>query len=304
MVNSTLPNRQERLEFLDSFIRPRRNTFFAEDVCTLEISNRTTNFTREELWQLAFLDAHSAADLREEAACCPDKDQLIKQVDFLNALKTFKPEFGVQNEALQAIMPNGYIMFTNQDLPRYDYCEGLSCQLIEGDPKSGLSTVAAQTALESNFPYINIIKPADRLWQDEEDRCQYIRNMFKNAYVSRRSSVILDDLERLIDYDAVGKRYSRKILQKLMVLLRTQPPRGHELLINILCIMAVMEASKRFEPEELRQIEAAMEGQNISIGIKRLLDLITWVNPLKPDRRVAKFLEKMGQAMGWGDLRA
>jgi len=64
-------------------------------------------------------------------------------------------------------------------------------------------------------------------------------------------------------------------------------------------LMVIVEASKRFEPEELRQIEIAMDGRNVSIGIKRLLDLIAWVNSLNPDRRAAKLLKKLGEAMGW-----
>lgn len=64
-------------------------------------------------------------------------------------------------------------------------------------------------------------------------------------------------------------------------------------------ILSVAVASQRFEREELLAIEAAIVDKPISIGIKRLLDLIIWVNPLKPDRRVAKFLERMGAEMGW-----
>ncbi|XP_017001233.2 vesicle-fusing ATPase 2 [Drosophila takahashii] len=332
MVDSTLLNLDERVEFVGSLIKTIGNFFFADDVCPQEIASRTVNFTRDELRQLVLREVYIAASLRREVTCSPDEDQRIKQVDFLTALQAIKPRFGVQEEALQETMSHGYIQ-TDQDLPRYEHFEGLSCQLIEGDAKSGLSTVAVQIALEGDFPYINIIKPADLLGKDEEETCRHIENILKDACVSPQSCVIVDDFERVLHFRAVGKRYSEKILQTLMVLLRKQPPRGHGLLI--LCtsnrrdvleelgllsvftavrhvpnlsrpdhIMAVMEALKRFEPEEMRHIEAAMEGRNISMGIKRLLELITFVNPLRPDRRAAKFLEKMGEAMGWEDLRA
>ncbi|KAH8288906.1 hypothetical protein KR054_011671 [Drosophila jambulina] len=206
---------------------------------------------------------------------------------------------------------------------------GLFCHLIEGPPMSGKSAIAARFAEKSNVPFVNAILPADLLEASPAEKCRYIRELLEDAYVSQDSIVIIDNLERLLEYASLGeKSYSNEVLQTLMVLLKKQPPRGHRL--NILCtssrrdvledlgmlsvftsvihvpnlcgpdqILSVAEASQHFEREELRAIEAAIVDKPISIGIKRLLDLITWVNPLKPERRVAKFLEKMGAEMGW-----
>ena len=45
------------------------------------------------------------------------------------------------------------------------------------------------------------------------------------------SIIVLDDLERLLEYVAIGPRFSNTILQVLLVLLKKQPPQGRRLLV-------------------------------------------------------------------------
>ena len=51
------------------------------------------------------------------------------------------------------------------------------------------------------------------------------------AAQSPLSLIILDDLERLIEYTPTGPRFSNMILQTLLVLLKRPPPPGHRLLV-------------------------------------------------------------------------
>ena len=48
--------------------------------------------------------------------------------------------------------------------------------------------------------------------------------MFADAYKSVKSVVVVDDIERLIDYNEIGYRYSNVILQALLVLFKKRPP--------------------------------------------------------------------------------
>ena len=45
------------------------------------------------------------------------------------------------------------------------------------------------------------------------------------------SCVLVDSLERLLDYGPIGPRYSNLTLQALLVLLKKNPPKGRRLLI-------------------------------------------------------------------------
>ncbi|XP_043654581.1 vesicle-fusing ATPase 2 [Drosophila teissieri] len=332
MVNIILPNDEERLNLLDSRIKRLHDMKLAGDVCPHEIAMKTQNFTEDELRQLVLVALHEAI-VRNHVTGYTEGLQ-VSQVDLLAAVKIVQPRFGRQEEVLQQLMPYEYFCRSTNDAALDQESllltghPGLSCHLVEGKPKSGLTTVAAQMALNTDFPFVKYISSANLLGLSDSDKCQRIWEVLEDAHVSRRSCVIIDDLERIVGYGALGKQYSNELLRMLVVLLKKLPPRGHELLIicttnrrdvlqelgllslftsvrnvpNVSTpkeLLAIVEASKRFEPEELRQIKSAMEGRDVSIGIKRLLELIEWVNPITPERRPGKFLLKLGEAMGW-----
>lgn len=49
--------------------------------------------------------------------------------------------------------------------------------------------------------------------------------MFDDAYKSQLSCVVVDDIERLLDYVPIGPRFSNLVLQALLVLLKKAPPK-------------------------------------------------------------------------------
>jgi len=51
------------------------------------------------------------------------------------------------------------------------------------------------------------------------------------AYKSPLSLIVIDDLERLIEYIRVGPRFSNYVLQALLVLLKKPPPEDKRLLV-------------------------------------------------------------------------
>jgi len=64
------------------------------------------------------------------------------------------------------------------------------------------------------------------------------------------SIIILDDIERLLEYVAIGPRFSNSVLQTLLVLLKKQPPKGRKLLVlgttSAGAVMEDMEVSTTF----------------------------------------------------------
>lgn len=55
--------------------------------------------------------------------------------------------------------------------------------------------------------------------------------MFDDAYRSQLSCILVDNIERLIEYGPIGPRYSNIMLQALLVLLKNEPPKGKKLLV-------------------------------------------------------------------------
>lgn len=103
--------------------------------------------------------------------------------------------------------------------------------LLEGPPNSGKTALAAKLALMSDFPFVKICSPDDMVGFTESAKCLQIRKIFDDAYRSTLSCIVVDNLERLLDYGPIGPRYSNLTLQALLVLLKKQPPKGRKLLI-------------------------------------------------------------------------
>jgi vesicle-fusing ATPase len=108
---------------------------------------------------------------------------------------------------------------------------GLVSILLEGPPNSGKSALAAQLAKMSDFPFVKVCSPEDMVAFNEASKCMQIRKVFDDAYRSTLSCVLVDNIERLLDYGPIGPRYSNLTLQALLVLLKKQPPKGRKLLI-------------------------------------------------------------------------
>lgn len=52
-----------------------------------------------------------------------------------------------------------------------------------------------------------------------------IHKAFEDAYKSPMAILILDDIERLLEYVSIGPRFSNFVLQNLLVLLKRTPPK-------------------------------------------------------------------------------
>ena len=86
------------------------------------------------------------------------------------------------------------------------------------------------------------------------------------------SIIVLDDIERLLEYVAIGPRFSNGILQTLLVLLKKVPPQSRRLLVigttsagGVMQEMGVSAAFNfvlhvpRLREPEIKQVLAAMK---------------------------------------------
>jgi vesicle-fusing ATPase len=96
--------------------------------------------------------------------------------------------------------------------------------LLEGKNGCGKTALAAKLALESKFPYVKMISPENFVGYSEPGKISQIVKVFEDAYKSPLSLIILDDLERLIEFIHIGPRFSNPILQALLVLIKKRPP--------------------------------------------------------------------------------
>merc|ERR1719410_1680429 len=88
--------------------------------------------------------------------------------------------------------------------------------LLRGDMGSGKSAMAAFIANEiAKWPFIRIITADNYVGAADITVCAAINKIFTDAYKSKQSIIILDDVERLIGY-TMGPRFSNPVLQALL----------------------------------------------------------------------------------------
>jgi vesicle-fusing ATPase len=75
--------------------------------------------------------------------------------------------------------------------------------LLHGERGSGKTALATYCAVSSEFPLVRLIKASELIARAENQKCSHIYTVFEEAYRSPLSVIILDDIERLMDY--VGK---------------------------------------------------------------------------------------------------
>jgi vesicle-fusing ATPase len=93
--------------------------------------------------------------------------------------------------------------------------------LIEGGPGKGITAFATDLALHGDFSYIKFVNASLFIRRGEEGSASGMLGIFEDAHKSELSAIILDDVDRIIDYSSTGPRFSNRMLQALLVLLKS-----------------------------------------------------------------------------------
>lgn len=151
------------------------------------------------------------------------------------ALEEVKPAFGMDSKSLENSVRGGFYLYGSQMIDLHKTClefiksvqksekTTLLTVLLEGCNGSGKTAIAAKLAMESNFLYVKLISPEMFVGKPDFSKVQEIVKIFEDAYKSSLSLIILDDLERLIEYISIGSRFSNLLLQALLILIKKKP---------------------------------------------------------------------------------
>lgn len=248
-VEISLPNEQGRQEIFRIHTRGMRdNGVIGRDVDVAELASLTRNYSGAEI-EGVVRSATSIAfnrhiNLDNPTEFVDTKDVFVMRQDFLNAIEEIKPAFGQAKEECGNLKPCGIIDYGERWQEVYGHCDRYVRQLkedgkriqslsvlIEGLPGAGKSAVAAQLAEMAGFPYVKVISSESMVGYGEMQKVNIIRKAFEDAYRSPASVIILDNIERILEFSHLGGRYSNAILQALLVLIKKPSEENKKLLV-------------------------------------------------------------------------
>nr|POE91511.1 vesicle-fusing atpase [Quercus suber] len=247
-IEISLPDENGRLQILQIHTnKMKESSFLAPDVNLQELAARTKNYSGAELEGVVKSAVSYALNrqLSLDDLTKPVDEESIKVTmdDFLNALHEIIPAFGASTDDLERCRLNGMVDCGDRNKHIYHRAMLLVEQvkvskgsplvtcLLEGPSGSGKTTLAATVGIDSDFPYVKIVSAESMIGLHESTKCAQIVKVFEDAYKSPLSIIILDDIERLLEYVAIGPRFSNIISQTLLVLLKRLPPKGKKLMV-------------------------------------------------------------------------
>lgn len=243
-IEISLPDEYGRQQILKIHTaKMKDNNVMEGDVNIEELASLTKNFSGAELNGLvksatsfAFnrhIKVGTAAGVSDDVV-----NMKVNREDFLNALSEVRPAFGVADDELEEALVYGIIHFSPsiqsiindgliyvENVRQVERLKHLSV-LLHGPAASGKTALAAHIAMKSEFPFIKLVTPQALVgFRDEIAKKDYLHKVFTDAYKSPLSILILDNIERIIEWNPVGLRLSNTILQALITLLQAPPPK-------------------------------------------------------------------------------
>ncbi len=236
----SLPDEGGRAQILKIHTaKMRDNNVMDHDVDVLELAHLTKNFSGAEIGGLVKSASSFAFNRHVKvgtvAGVSDDIENMkVNRGDFMNALDEVKPAFGVSEEELESAMSDGILHYSSYIenilndgrlfVNLVKESTSLLSVLMHGPPGSGKTALAARIAKDSGFPFIKLISAENMVGFSEMAKIQYLNKVFTDAYKSPQNIVVVDNIERIIEWVPIGPRFSNPVLQALMVLMTKKPP--------------------------------------------------------------------------------
>uniref|UniRef100_A0AC35TH86 Vesicle-fusing ATPase n=1 Tax=Rhabditophanes sp. KR3021 TaxID=114890 RepID=A0AC35TH86_9BILA len=337
-----LPDEHGRVQILNIHTdKLKKHNLLEKDVNIEDIAKKAKNFSGAELEGLVRAAQSSAMNklVTMGDKVTVDRDGLEKlrvcADDFEHALKyDIKPAFGTEDDMLEKFL-YGDIIFWSEEIQRIlKHCScgvevardpesrGSVKILLKGQTGTGKTRLVAEIAKRSGFPYIKVCSPGKLQGMSELAKCQSIKKIFQDAYKSPLSIIIIDDIDKLLGYAAIGPRFSNDVLQSLLVNLTEPPPKDKKLLIlatsssrdylqeldvyssfdtvitvpsikTVSHVIHVVEEADVFDKSAVRYIIDQLKAveNTINIGVRKLLSVIEDVKKIDEADRTDALIE-------------
>lgn len=322
-VEIGLPDEKGRFDILTIHTQKLKDSGRLDDDVNLsEIAKRTKNYSGAELQGVvqsakSFALIEISKDYKDnmfDAESMAEKydDTIIQMRHFLMAIEEIPPAFGVEQQNLKIRVPYGISKFnsamekicddTSKLISKLKTDKDIStCKLLfEGPSGCGKTALSAQFALESGCSFIKIICPENYVGLNENDKISKMAKVFDDAYRTPLAMIIIEDIERLLDYVAIGPRFSNNILQALKILISQHHPRADRKLVIIATtsnykIMKELDLDDFDLVQTIPMLESKSDFQKaiIDMGLDKKIDQHTLNMCSNQSMSIKKFLSKV-----------
>jgi len=247
-IEISLPDEKGRQQIFNIHTKKmRENKVLDDDVDLAQLAKMTKNYTGadiESMVKLACANALSQGLSFGSSKINLNQEHKVNMKNFIDAFGEIQPMFGLNSTELENCIQFGminygvnYEILSSKISSLFEQIKNstsisLLSVLLEGEPGCGKTALASYLALHSGFPYVKIISPESLVKYMESGKYTAIYNTFEDGYKSPYSIIILDNIEKLIEYIRIGPRFSNLLLQTLSVYIKKLPPKkGKKMLI-------------------------------------------------------------------------
>lgn len=247
-IEISLPDEKGRIEILNIHTKSmREKNYLAPEVSLPSLATRTKNMSGAEIEGLVRSATSFALNRKVNVKNLANNTDLtnitVGNEDFEWALEEVKPAFGQHTDDFDDRVKYGIVEYSEEFKRTLRTCRDLVEQvkssdntrtlsvLLEGPRGSGKTALASFLAKESDYPFVRMIAPENYVGFGESAKVHAIAKIFDDAYKSSASIVVLDNIERLMDYVRIGPRFSNMVLQAIAAAVRKEPPHSRKILI-------------------------------------------------------------------------
>ena len=228
-IEVTLPDEKGRYDILTIHTSKMLNNGYTTNINLDEIAKLSVNFTGAEIESIV-KNAVSYSISREIDVSNLENSKNIKPIitqdDLVRGFKEIKPLFGSLSNEIGIITSKEFTLYS--DNYKYVYDDIIDkikenkkgkiiSFLIHGDYFVGKTTLACNIMKNSNIGCIKFINSEKLINSYQKD--QSIYEIFDSGYKSETLGIVLDSVEKIIEYSRLGNQYNNKILQVIYTIL-------------------------------------------------------------------------------------
>ena len=257
-VEISLPDEAGRVQILNIHTKSmREGNYLGKDVDLQVLASETKNFSGAEIEGLVKAAASYAFSRQVQVDNIKSvnvEELQVTRADFERAQKDVLPAFGASTEDMEMCARGGIVEYGEKVKQLQQSAASLISQLqqsertpllsilLEGPVGSGKTALAATLALRSGFPFVKLLAPTSLVGMGETQKAAVIARVFDDAYKSPLSLIVLDEVERLLEYVRIGPRFSNVVLQTLITCIKKVPKKSKLIVLATTSSLGTLES--------------------------------------------------------------